>query len=70
MALDFTAFDADLSSLKQEVSSIAAAIAAANQATADKAADQAALAQRDADIKALRDQLAALTAPASTATSS
>jgi hypothetical protein len=64
MALDFTSFDADLTSLKQEVAAVATALAAAKQTAADKAADEAALAQRDADIKALRDQLAALTAPA------
>ena len=63
MALDFTSFDADLASLKQEVSTVATLIQAANQAVADKATDVAALAQRDADLKALRDQLAALTPP-------
>lgn len=64
MALDFAAFDADLASLKQEVSTVAALITSANQAMADKAADAAALVQREAEIKALRDQLASLTIPA------
>ena len=64
MPLDFAPIDADIASLKQQVAQAVALIqeSAANSASA--AADAAALAQRDADIKALRDQLAAVLAPA------
>jgi predicted nucleic acid-binding Zn-ribbon protein len=67
MALDFTSIDADLASLQQEINQVADAVKAGNTAAADNAANVAALAQRDAQIKAMRDQLAAIMAPAPTA---
>jgi len=70
MALDFTALDADISSLKQEVAQAISLIQANASNAASAAADAAALAQRDADIKMLCDQLAAALAPAPAASPS
>lgn len=65
LMLDFTSIDADLASLQQEINQVSDAVKAGNNAAADNAANVAALAQRDAQIKAMRDQLAAVLAPAS-----
>lgn len=64
MALDFTAYDADVVSLKQEIDQLVAVVQASKTASADLAAAQAAIADRDATIKALRDQIVAALAPA------
>ena len=61
--LDFTSYDADVVSLKSEVAQLISVVQTGNTAAADEAANVAALLARDAEIKALRDQIAAALAP-------